>query len=131
MANLSKIEMAAAISKDSRINIKKSFLGLSTTIVYVPTQSVVKYKNYDLDAAMSTLVERILNAPEDKLAETVKAQGKITPVAMANVKLELCVSDDQQFAAAQLFRYVDFKYVPMTDFKTYEGDNAKLIAGII
>ena len=41
MANIKKLQMWNDICADARIGISKSMLGLKTTAVYVPTQSVI------------------------------------------------------------------------------------------
>ena len=41
MANYKHMEMAEALSNDSRINISRGFLGLKTYLTYAPTSSKI------------------------------------------------------------------------------------------
>lgn len=44
MANYKHMEMAEALSNDSRINISRGFLGLKTNLTYAPTSSKINLK---------------------------------------------------------------------------------------
>ena len=73
-------------------------------------------------------MERLLDMPLDKMAADIQQKGK--PVAGANVnfRLELCLSDDRQFCALQLFRFADFQYKPVFEPRFYEGKDAEAVA---
>ena len=130
MANIKNLEMAEALSNSKYITIKSGFLGLSKTAVYNATQSPCDIIQNEYSADMGARVERLLKAPADKLATELK-NLKLEKVAIGNMRLEAVLSRDRQFAAVQLFRFVDFKYQPVTDLKTYEGHDAELIAAVL
>lgn len=128
MPSIQSLEMGSKILSNAKISIKKSLFG--QTAIYLPTNSKLKAYRQGYNADNGIKVERILNAPTDKLEETIKG-STIKQSDIGNVQLEACVSSDGQFAAFKLFRFVDFKYKAISDLKLFEGDQAKLIASIL
>ena len=131
MANIKNLEMAAALSKHHHIDIEKSFLGLRTSVVYQPTQSRVDIYIQDYNTEMGAKLERILKAPADKLESAIEKEGTIEKAAISNIRLELCLSRDRQFAAAQLFSFYDLQYHPVTEPRFIEGREAEQLAKLL
>lgn len=131
MANYSNLEMGVAISNHPHIIIKKSLFGLRKQLVYQPTQSPIDVVINDYDAENGALIERVLRASTENLSKVVEAVGKVKATPIANIRLEACLSRDHQFVALQLFRFVDFKYQPLTDMHCYEGPSASLVAQVL
>lgn len=128
MSSIKDLEMAAAVSSYKNISIKKGFLGLSQKAVYVPSQSPVKVIIYDYAPAEGERLERLLTMPLEKMAVEIQVKGKPVPAAIGHFRLEVCISDDRQFCALQLFRFVDFKYNPAFPVKFFEGKDVELIS---
>lgn len=128
MASINSLEMGRAILGHIHVATKKSFFGLKKTGIYTPTMSPIEVRIYDFNQDLGKRIEKMLNSPEDKLEETIKEIGKINSVTIGNVQLEVCLSQDHQFAALQLFRYAELMYHPVTDVKFYEGGKAALIS---
>ena len=126
MTSIKNLEMAAALSAYQHIEIKKSLF--STKAIYTPTQSQAKAIILEYTPSEGERVERLLDMPLDKMAAEIQQKGK--PVAGANgsFRLELCLSDDRQFCALQLFRFGDFQYKPVFEPRFYEGKDAETIA---
>ena len=126
MSSIKHLEMAAALSAYPHIEIKKSLF--STKTIYTPTQSQVKACILEYSPFEGERLERLLDMPLDKMAADIQQKGK--PVAGANVnfRLELCLSDDRQFCALQLFRFADFQYKPVFEPRFYEGKDAEAVA---
>ena len=131
MTNFNNLEMGEAISMHPHIIIKKSFFGLRKQLVYQLTQSPIDIIINDYSAENGALIEKVLMSPKDKLEKTAQSVGKVQKSAIANMRLEVCLSRDHQFAALQLFRFVDFKYQPLTDVHCFEGKNAALVAQVL
>lgn len=72
MPSLNNMEMAAAVAANKNIEIKKTFFGLKTQVIYTPTGSPVDCyrKEYAPDAESS--LGRMLDNTGDKLAEVAK-----------------------------------------------------------
>lgn len=63
MANYKHMEMAEALSNDSRINISRGFLGLKTNLTYAPTSSKINLKvnEYapDMEGRLTQLLQTV------------------------------------------------------------------------
>ena len=126
MSSIKNLEMAAALSAYQHIEIKKSLF--STKAVYTPTQSQVKVYIQEYSPTEGERVERLLGMPLDKMAADIQQKGKPAAGANGNFRLELCLSDDRQFCALQLFRFGDFQYKPVFEPRFYEGKDVEAIA---
>ena len=118
--------MAAALSTYSHIEIKKSLF--STKAIYTPTQSLVKAIILEYTPTEGGRVARLLDMPLDKMAADIQEKGKPVAVANGNYRLELCLSDDHQFCALQLFQFGDFRYNPISEPRFYKGKDVEAIA---
>lgn len=131
MPSIKDLEMAAAVSSYRNISIKSGLFGLSKKAVYTPTDSPVKIIINDYAPAEGERLERLLELSLDKLANELSTKGKPTPAAIGHYRLEFCLSDDHQFCALQLFRFVDFKNSPVFEPRFYEGTDAGIIASLV
>ena len=131
MPSIKDLEMAAAVSSYEHISIKSGLWGLSKKAVYSPTNSTVKVFINDYSPAEGERLEHFLKLPLDKLANELSTKGKPTPAAIGHYRLELCLSEDHQFCALQLFRFVDFKNNPVFEPRFYEGKDARIIASLV
>ena len=127
MSKINHLEMGAEVMALEEIEVKKSFLGLSTKLMYKPTQSVVKVKENEYTAEDGRKLETILAANPENVEEAVQ-KFPVSAVGMGNIKLEACISDDHQFAAVQLLAFKDFDYKPVTEMKVYTDSAAQAIA---
>lgn len=118
--------MAAAVSSHKDITIKKSLF--SKKVIYTPTQSPVKAMILDYTPADGERLARLLDMPLDEMVADIQQKGTPKPVPIGHFRMEVCLSEDRQFCAIQLFRYVDFKNAPVTDARFYEGKDVELIA---
>ena len=121
--------MAAALSAYPYITIKKSLF--STKAVYSPTQSQIKVIILEYSSSEGERVERLLTMPLDKMAEDIAQKGKPSAGANGNFRLELCLSDDHQFCALQLFRFGDFLYNSVFEPRFYKGKDVEAIALLV
>ena len=121
--------MAAALSAYQHIEIKKSLF--STKAIYTPTQSQAKAIILEYTPTEGERVARLLDMPLDKMAADIQQNGKPAAGANGHFRLELCLSDDRQFCALQLFRFGDFQYKPVFDPRFYEGKDAEYITQLI
>ncbi len=126
MSSIKNLEMAAALSTYQHIEIKKSLF--STKAIYTPTQSQAKAIILEYTPSEGERVEHLLEMPLDKIAADIQQKGKPAAGANGNFRLELCLSDDHQFCALQLFRFSDFQYKPVFEPRFYEGKDAEAVA---
>jgi hypothetical protein len=129
MSSIKNLEMAAALSAYPHIEIKKSLF--RTKAIYMPTQSQTKAIVLEYSPSEGERVERLLKMPIDKIAAELAQKGKPVAGVNGNFRLELCLSDDHQFCALQLFSFGDFKYNPVFEPRFYEGKDAETIAQLL
>lgn len=127
MSKINHLEMGAEVMALEDIEVKKSFLRLSTKLIYKPTNSVVKVKENEYSAEDGKKLANIL-ATEPAHVEEAIQKFPVSSIGIGNVKLEACISDDQQFAAVQLLGFKDFDYKPVSDVKVYTGKAAAAFA---
>lgn len=123
MSSFKSLEMAAAVSAYKNITIKKSLF--STKAVYTPTGSPVQAIVLEYSPMEGERVERLLDMPLDKMAADIEQKGKPRTGANGNYRLEVCLSEDRQFCALQLFRFADFSYRPLFEPRFYEGETVE------
>ena len=131
MANINHLEMASAFKALPQVEIKKCFFGLSTSITYQKTSSKIRIIQNEYDAVNGKMLEELLYTSPEKLAEDGAPAKDIKKSSIGNYRLDVCLSDDKQFLATQLLRFVNFNYVEITDMKVFEGKAAEIIAEII
>ncbi len=129
MSSIKNLEMAAALSAYQHIEIKKSLF--STKAIYTPTQSQAKAIILEYTPSEGERVQRLLDMPLDEMAADIQQKGKPVTGANGHFRLELCLSDDHQFCALQLFRFGDFKYNPVFEPRFYEGTDAAYFTQLI
>ena len=121
--------MAAALSAYKNITIKKSLF--STKAVYEPTQSIVNPVVQEYTPTSGEYLAHLLSLPLDKMADELDKKGKPATAPIGHFHLEVCLSDDQQFCALQLFRFMDFSYTPVFEPRFYEGQDVATIVKLL
>ena len=127
MANIKNLGMAEEILANPQISVRKSFFGLVTNYIYKPTGSKIKVvqKNYTPDAGDS--IKHMLNLGIEGLKKGLKGKGLPEPIAIGNMQLNICYTEDLQFLAMQMEQFVDYLYKPTTDLVFAEGEDAQQI----
>lgn len=123
MSSIKHLDMAAAVSAYKNITIKKSLF--STKAIYTPTGSTVKAMVLEYSPSEGEKVKRLLDMPLDKMTVDIEQKGKPKTGVNGNFRLEICLSDDHQFCALQLFRFADFSYRPLYEPRFYEGTDVE------
>ena len=131
MTKIKNLQMAETVCNDMRIKITKSFFGLCTTATYKPTGTRIRgYQNeYSLDVTWA--IKSIIGATPGKLSEETAKTSAITPSPNGPIRLDICMTDDQSFAAIQMLRFEDFDYQPTSEVRTFEGEDVKALAKIL
>ena len=126
MPSFKDLEMAAAVSAYRNIDIKKSWF--SKKAIYTPSQSPVKVIVQEYTPAEGERLARLLDMPLDKMVTEIEQKGAPKSAPIGHFRFEICLSEDGQFCAIQLFRFVDFKNSPVFDARFYEGKDVEMIA---
>lgn len=128
MANLRKLEMGQEVLNHSNITIQKSLLG--EKVIYTPTGSKVKAYQREYSSSDGQLAQRILNAPEGNIEPLVAKARGVIKAAIGSTRIDMCISTDRQFAAFQMFKFLNLSYQRDSVVKFFEGDSAKLLADL-
>ncbi len=128
MPSFNSLTMSSDLVNDSRISVKKSFFGLSTSVVYLTTNSKVKALKKEYDPDNGNMLKCVLTADKAKQPAMLAGLESLAETHLGNYMLEMCVSDDHQFVALRLFHYQELRYTPVTPLLTYEGEDASLVA---
>ena len=121
--------MAAAVSAYKNITIKKSLF--STKVLYTPTGSTIKAMVLEYSPSEGEKVKRLLDMPLDKMTADIEQKGKPKTGVNGNFRLEVCLSDDHQFCALQLFRFADLCYSSLYEPRFYEGTDVENITKLL
>ena len=115
MASINHLEMCDQLKALPEIEIKKTCFGLFTQAVYKPSQSVIKVNQNEYSVEVGGQLEKLLNGGNNTIMEQRNKGKKYS-------------RSDRQFVGAQLLRFVDFSYKPVTDMMVYEGKTAEAFA---
>ena len=121
--------MAYAVSVYKNITVKKSFF--STKAIYTPTGSTVKATVLEYPQSEGKKVVSLLDMPPCKMAADIEQNGKPKTGANGNFRLDVCLSDDHQFCALQLFRFTDLSYHPLFEPRFYEGKDVEYMTRLL
>ena len=127
MANIKNLQMWNEICADAFISVRKSMLGLKTTVVYVPTQSVIDARTIEYSPQDGDRLRRILSTPREDLAEVING-FRPKEVPNGNYMLEIARSRDGQFVALLLQQFMQMSYEPVTSTIFFEGVDAQIIS---
>lgn len=129
MSSIKSLGMAAAVSANKNITIKKSWF--STKAIYKPSGSLVKAFALEYSLPEGEKLEALLDMPLEKMADYIEQKGKPRAGVNGNFRLEVCLSKDHCFCALQLFRFADFCYRPLFEPRFYEGTEVEYIAELL
>lgn len=128
MAKVSKLEMAPQVLNHSNITIQKSLLG--EKVIYTPTGSRVKAYQREYASSDGQLLQRIFNASDNQLEALVEKARGVVKSAIGSTRVDMCISADRQFAAFQMFKFLNLSYQRDGNVRIYEGYAANLIADL-
>ena len=126
MANIKNLQMWNTICADARISISKSLLGLCTTVIYNPSNSIIDANTYEYSPADGERLKHLLDTPHETLTSAI---GDYHPkkVVNGNYLAEVCTSRDRAFLAVQLFQFAHLSYEPVSEALIFEGDTARAV----
>ncbi|SHL01020.1 hypothetical protein [Fibrobacter sp. UWEL] len=132
MSLINNMEMAKALFAKSCIAVKKSFFGLKEKVLYKNTNSPVVGCDLEFSPTDGEKLEKLLSRPLEHMSNmelTVVSQdlGMLHPAENGMYDLTLCYSQDHQFAALQLTKYLGFEYRPVSELHFVEGDCAQTL----
>lgn len=129
MENISKMEMANALFNKPYIKTEKKFFGFKTNVTYTKTNSPVVGICLEFSPTEGQKVQAIVEASLESLDATIQREGRPKTSDNGNYRLNLCYSQDREFAALQLQQFSGFEFHNVGGIRFVEGDEAhKLLA---
>ena len=97
----------------------------SKEIVYLPTGSVAKERSVYFDlkhlGKLSDMIEH----------KMLNGESEIKSDASGNVRMDIMLSQDNKFAAVQLFQFVPYTYTPVTAVCYFTGGDAAAVSAFL
>jgi len=122
MSKFNTIEIANLVSLHPKVE-KRNFLGFFEHTFYQPMHSDIEsFRNY-YDAREADILQQI--AEGDDPAETLDAASEMNTSNDGDYRLDLCISEDRQFAAFQVFACEHGEYIPYSRLCFLEGRQAE------
>lgn len=131
MSITNNVEMDSALHHNSRLDVKRTFFNLIETIFYSPSHSKIEGEDLELDAETGEKIKELLELPDDSVYERSMKMNKVSTVENGMYNLSVYYSEDHQFAALQLTKYLSFEYRPVTAIRFLENETAESLLGIL
>ena len=97
----------------------------SSELVYLPTGSVAKEYSLFYDLKHLNTLTDLLNHGCPDASHCMKGE------ASGNVRLDIMLSRDNRFAAVQLFQFVPYSYMPVTEVRYYTDADAASVSAFL
>ena len=97
----------------------------SKEVVYLHTGSVTKERSIFFDLKHMGKLKEMIENVHLTLEDGVKSEGS------GNVRMDVILSQDNKFAAIQLFQFVPYTYTPVTSVHYYTGNDAATVTAFL
>lgn len=97
----------------------------SKEVVYLPTGSVTKERSIFFDLKHMGKLKEMIEKGHLALEDGIKSEGS------GNVRMDVILSQDNKFAAVQLFQFVPYTYTPVTSVHYYTGNDAATVSAFL
>ena len=131
MENISKMEMASALFNKPYIKTEKKFFSFKTNVTYTRTNSPIVGICLEFSPTEGQKVQAIVEASLNALDETIQREGHPKTSDNGNFRLNLCYSQDHEFAALHLQQFSGFEYHTLGEIRFAEGDEARKLLAVL
>lgn len=97
----------------------------SKEVVYVPTGSVAKEQSVFFDLKHMDKLKELVNFGNLSMDSGIKSETS------GNLRMDIILSEDNKFAAVQLFQFVPYTYQPITTVHYFTNGEAATIAAFL
>ena len=97
----------------------------SKEVVYVPTGSVAKEQSVFFDLKHMDKVKELVNFGNLSMDSGIKSETS------GNLRMDIILSEDNKFAAVQLFQFIPYTYQPITTVHYFTNGEAATIAAFL
>lgn len=96
----------------------------SKEVVYLPTGSKAKERSMFFDL-------KYLDKLTDQVNSGAFSSKEIKSETSGNIRMDVILSDDNKFAAVQLFQFIPYTYQPVTSVRYFTNDDASGVANFL
>lgn len=96
----------------------------SKEVVYLPTGSKAKERSIFFDL-------KYLDKLTDQVNSGTFSSKEIKSETSGNIRMDVILSDDNKFAAVQLFQFIPYTYQPVTSVRYFTNDDASSVANFL
>ncbi|GCB37619.1 hypothetical protein [Bacteroides faecalis] len=97
----------------------------SKEVVYVPTGSVAKERSAFFDLKHMDKLKELVNSGNFSIDSEIKSETS------GNLRMDIILSEDNKFAAVQLFQFVPYTYQPITTVHYFTNGEAATVAAFL
>jgi len=97
----------------------------SKEVVYLPTGSITKERSLFFDLKHMGKLREMIEKGHLSTVEGIKSEGS------GNVRMDVILSQDNKFAAVQLFQFIPYTYTPVTSVHYYTGSDAAAVSAFL
>ena len=97
----------------------------SKEVVYVPTGSVAKEQSVFFDLKHMDKLKELVNFGNLSMDSGIKSETS------GNLRMDIILSEDNKFAAVQLFQFIPYTYQPITTVHYFTNGEAATIAAFL
>ena len=97
----------------------------SKEVVYVPTGSVAKEQSVFFDLKHMDKLKELVNFGNLSVDSGIKSETS------GNLRMDIILSEDNKFAAVQLFQFIPYTYQPITTVHYFTNGEAATIAAFL
>ncbi len=128
MSKFNTIEISNLVSLHPKVETHK-FFGLFERVCYQPTRSNIEsFRNF-YDAREAGILQQIAEGDDPKMA--LEAASEMQTSEHGDYRLDMCMSDDCQFAAFQVFERQRGEFIPYSKLCFLEGAQAEAFEDLI
>lgn len=128
MSKFNTIEISNLVSLHPKVE-KHKFFGFFERVCYQPTRSSIEsYRNY-YDIREADILQQIAEGDDPKT--TLEAATEMQTSENGDYRLDICLSEDCQFAAFQVFERKQGEFVPYSKLCFLEGAQAEAFEDLI
>ena len=110
---------------DKSSTLSMGLMVLGTALIYLPTGSVAKERSLFFDLKHIGKLTEMLESGKLDGEAGVKSESS------GNVRLDVMISQDNKFAALQLFQFVPYTYTPVTSVCYFTGNEAAAVSAFL
>lgn len=129
--NNEDLRLKTIVAGHKDIQNREMFFGLFPYMVYTPTDSKLTFKDKYYLPPLFTELKDLFDIDESTLIKRAATGFHYEDNMNGNLRIEACMSDDNQFVAIRLQRFSELLYHSITDVRFFTGEAAQAICQML